>query len=95
MTATGWIENTGMGWKDAAHSTVGRDWGRAPTRVEGIPARLRVPRPAGQVRAWALDGRGARRAELPVRPAGPEGAWIELGPRWETLWYEVDLPGAR
>lgn len=78
-----------MGWKNAARSTVGRDWGRAPTRVEGIPARLRVPRPAAEVRAWALDGRGARRAELPVRPAGPEGAWIELGSGWETLWYEV------
>jgi hypothetical protein len=89
VTATGWIENTGMGWKNPARSSVGRDWGRAPTRVEGIPARLRVPRPAGQVRAWALDGRGARKSELPVVSAGEGRAWIELGPREQTLWYEV------
>jgi hypothetical protein len=91
VTATGFIENTGMGWKDAARSTVGRDWGRAPTRAEGIPARLRVPRPAGRVRAWALDGRGARKEELPVAPADAGRAWIELGPRRQTLWYEVVL----
>ena len=46
LVAAGIAENTNMGWKDAAHSTVGPDWGRPPSVVETIAATVRVPRGA-------------------------------------------------
>ncbi len=87
ITATGDIENTGMGWKDAAKTSVGRDWGKAPVLVEGPAAKIELPG-GGKFKAWALDERGQRRAEIPV--AMDRGiATLEIGPQWKTLWYEV------
>jgi hypothetical protein len=82
ITATGYVENPGMGWKNDEKSTVGRDWGRAPSLIEGIPVKIMLPRAS---RAWALDERGQRGAELPVR-----NGVINLGPQHRTLWYEVE-----
>ena len=82
ITATGYAENTGMGWKNSEHTTVGRDWGQAPSLVEGIPATITLP---GATKAWALDERGQRKAELPVRDS-----IVEIGPQQQTLWYEVE-----
>ncbi|MCX7885814.1 MAG: carbohydrate binding domain-containing protein [Verrucomicrobiae bacterium] len=81
LTATGYAENTDMGWKDPEKSTVGRNWGRAPSLVEGITATITLPR---ATRAWALDERGHRKTELPVRRG-----LIEIGPQYGTLWYEL------
>ncbi|MDR3688400.1 MAG: carbohydrate binding domain-containing protein [Fimbriimonas sp.] len=91
ITATGIVENTNMGWKNAAHTTVGRDWGKAPTLAEGIPARFVIPVPLDRVQAWALDERGQRRERLPVAAVSPKSATLAIGPRWHTLWYEVDI----
>lgn len=91
VTATGLVENTDMGWKNPEHTTVGRNWGVAPTLVEGIPARLVFSAPAAQVQAWALDERGQRREALPVAAEGADHAAISLGPQWRTLWYEVEV----
>ena len=89
ITATGYVENTNMGWKDAGHTSVGNDWGHAPTLVEGVPARFTLPFAANQVEVWALDERGQRRTTVPCQ-AGPAGhAVIAIGPEWKTLWYEV------
>src|SRR5262249_39460732 len=46
ITATGYVENTGMGWKSPAKESVGRNWGRAPSLVEGVAARITLPTPA-------------------------------------------------
>jgi hypothetical protein len=81
ITATGYAGNTDMGWKNAEKSTVGRDWGRAPSLAEGIPAKIALPRAA---QAWALDERGQRALELPLR-----NGLLEIGPQCRTLWYEV------
>jgi hypothetical protein len=89
VTATGLAQNTGMVWKNAEKSSVGRQWGKAPSLVEGIPARLIFAQPAARTAAWALDGRGQRAKELPVRADAQGQAVIELGPQWQTLWYEV------
>lgn len=91
VTASGLVENTNMGWKNPEHTTVGRDWGQAPTLVEGIPARLVLPAPAARVQAWALDERGQRREPVPVAAEGADHAALSLGPRWRTLWYEVQV----
>ncbi|MCX8157828.1 MAG: carbohydrate binding domain-containing protein [Verrucomicrobiae bacterium] len=89
VTATGLAQNTGMVWKNAEKSSVGRQWGRAPSLVEGIPARLTFAQPASRTAAWALDARGQRAKELPVRADAQGQAVIEIGPQWQTLWYEV------
>lgn len=82
ITATGVAENTGMQWTSAAKNSVGRNWGQAPSVVEGIPAKIKLP---GSVRAWALDERGQRKTELAV-----EQGQFEIGPKYRTLWYEVE-----
>ncbi len=73
VTATGYAENAGMKWKTAAKDSVGRNWGKAPSLVEGIPACIMLSVPAAEVRAWALDERGQRRTTLPVKAAGGRG----------------------
>ncbi|RYD82686.1 MAG: hypothetical protein EOP84_09050 [Verrucomicrobiaceae bacterium] len=83
ITTTGYAENTGMQWKNAEMTSVGKDWGKKPSLVEGVPATVKLPT-GGKLRAWALDERGQRRGEIPVN----EGA-LNVGPEHKTLWYEV------
>jgi len=90
VIATGYAENTGMRWLNEAHTTVGRQWGRAPSRVEGISAAIRLPAPADRVRAWALDERDQRTAEVAVRAAAGR-AEVHIGPQHRTLWYELAI----
>ncbi|HEX4086429.1 MAG TPA: carbohydrate binding domain-containing protein, partial [Chthoniobacteraceae bacterium] len=86
ITATGYEENTGMKWTGPAMESVGRDWGTAPSRVEGIAARITVP--WGGVKAFALDGRGQPGKQIPVTES--EGkTTVEIGPAYQTLWYEI------
>jgi hypothetical protein len=89
VIATGLAENTGMVWKNAEKSSVGRQWGKAPSLVEGIPAKITFAQPAGQLAAWALDARGQRSQPVPVTGDAQGRAVINLGPQWKTLWYEV------
>jgi hypothetical protein len=91
VTATGYVQNTGMIWKDSQRNSVGRNWGHAPALVEGIPATIMLPLAEGtKVRAWALDGRGQRGEEVPVKSAAGS-ATIVIGPEFKTLWYEIEL----
>lgn len=85
LTATGYAENTGMGWKNAEKSSVGRAWGQAPSRVEGVEAKLSVPS-GKRVDCWVLDERGQRREKLTSESGG-----VSIGPRWRTLWYEIEM----
>lgn len=85
LTATGYAENTGMGWKNAEKSSVGRAWGQAPSRVEGVEAKLTVSG-GKRVDGWALDERGQRREILTNESDGV----VSIGPRWRTLWYELE-----
>jgi hypothetical protein len=90
VTATGTAENTDMRWKSPAHDSVGRNWGRAPSLVEGIPARLSLPVEAEKVRCWALDERGQRGKAVTVRASGGKSV-VDIGPTYRTLWYEIEL----
>ena len=89
ITATGYVENTDMQWKNSEHSSVGRNWGNAPSLVEGIPARITLPLPAKEVEAWTLDERGQRKTKLAVDPDAGGHAVLVIGPQHKTLWYEV------
>ncbi|MCX7048932.1 MAG: carbohydrate binding domain-containing protein [Candidatus Sumerlaeota bacterium] len=93
ITATGYIENTNMGWKNAEKNSVGKDWGQAPTLVEGVPARVTLPVPAARAKAWTLDERGVRKTPLAVRPDERGNAVAAFGPEQKTLWYEVSANG--
>lgn len=97
LVATGFTENTGMGWKDKDKTTVGRDWGRAPVLVECIPARLRVAFPKGLplpvVRA--LDERGQPKGDVEVARSPDGAAEFHIGPAHRTLWYEIRPSVAR
>lgn len=86
LTATGAAENTDMVWKSPEKNSVGRQWGRAPSRIEGVAARIQVAG-ATVAECWALDERGQRRDELPRE----DGHTVVIGPDWRTLWYELAL----
>jgi hypothetical protein len=90
LTATGYAENTGMAWKNADKNSVGRNWGGAPSRVEGVTARLTWTTVPERMQAWALDERGQRGRALPIATE-PGRASIQIGPEWKTLWYEIEL----
>lgn len=89
ITATGTMENTAMRWKDAEKTSVGRDWGKAPSLVEGIAAKISLPSLAN-AKAWALDGLGQRKAEVPLEHANGR-TQIELSPAQQTLWWEIEV----
>ena len=92
ITATGYAQNTGMNWTSTAKNSVGSDWGKAPSLVEGISAKITLP--AQYSEAWALDERGQRKSPVKVTQSA-RGAVIEIGPQFKTLWYEVEIPGGR
>jgi hypothetical protein len=94
LIATGEVENSGMGWTDATHSSVGRDWGRAPTLIETVKGVITLPVAAARVTVFALDETGQRRNPVPVRAAGSQ-ARFAFGASGATLWYEVVIAPAR
>ena len=90
ITATGTSENTDMHWKDAEKSSLGSDWGRAPSLVEGIAAKIDLPMVPG-AKAWALDARGQRKTEVPLHQI--EGrTQLNLSSEHQTLWWEIATP---
>ena len=91
LTATGTAENTGMKWKDAEHTSVGSDWGTAPSVVEGINAKITLPAIRG-AKAWALDGTGQRMSEVPLTRNDHGRMQIELSSAQKTLWWEISVP---
>jgi hypothetical protein len=83
ITATADVANTDMKWTSPEKISVGRNWGRAPSLVEGVPATITIPG-AARLRAWALDERGQRAAEVQLK-----NGVLEIGPQHRTLWYEA------
>lgn len=89
ITATGMTENTGMRWKDAEKTSVGRDWGKAPSLVEGIAAKISLPE-LKNAKAWVLDELGRRKNEVPLEQTNGR-TQIELSPEHQTLWWEIEV----
>lgn len=84
LVAAGRVENTGMGWNEE-HTSVSDQWGTAPTRAEGIPARI-ILRDMDRFNVHALDSLGSPKAELKVITRGGEQT-IGIGAQYKTLWY--------
>lgn len=88
VTATGYVENTNMGWNEEKNS-VGTRWGEPPSLVEGIPAKITLPVPAERVKVYALDEKGFRKTEVPVEEDKGKATFM-IGPQYKTLWYEIE-----
>ncbi len=86
----GLCQNTGWVWKDASHTSLGRNWGTAPTLVEIVPVDVILPVPPEAVRAWTLNERGQRDHPVPIREQNGR-AWIRLGVDGCSLWYELEI----
>jgi hypothetical protein len=89
ITATGTTENTGMTWKNPEKSTVGKDWGKAPSLVEGIAAKISLPL-LKNAKAWTLDERGQRKTDVPIEQTNSR-TQVELSPAKQTLWWELEV----
>ena len=94
IVATGDFENTNQLWNDATRSSVGLNWGTAPTLIEVVPATITLPVAASRVSAWALDGSGQRSVALAVTVPSPGTAQLTLGASGTTVWYEVAIASA-
>jgi hypothetical protein len=87
LVAAGNVENSGMGW-NTNHTSVGTQWGSAPTVCEGIAAKVTLTTTARSTRVYALDGTGARGNKVPSASSAGK-VTFEIGPQYKTLWYEV------
>ncbi|MDQ8181997.1 carbohydrate binding domain-containing protein [Pelagicoccus sp. SDUM812005] len=91
LVATGLTENTGMLWTDSTKSSVGSNWGRAPSLTEAIPATITLPYPADRTTAWPLDQTGQRLDPIPLA-AKPDGtSSLAIGSTHNSLWYEIEV----
>ncbi len=81
LVAMGRAENTDMGWNEQ-RTSVGRKWGQAPIRAEGIP--LRVALPGAVKTCQALDGTGKETQAVPV-----DAGTVAVGPQQGTVWYLI------
>ena len=88
IVAAGDIENTNQVWKDSTHTSLGSNWGTAPTKIEVVMATITLPVAPSRVSAWALDERGQRGAMLTVSDFNGQ-ARLVLGSNGVTPWYEV------
>lgn len=87
LTATGRAENIDMGW-NLPRDSVGKEWGKGPTLVEGLSAGVQFLTDATQVKVYALSPIGERVAEVPCTLSNGT-LEFSIAPRWKTLWYEI------
>ncbi len=95
LVATGITENTDMGWKDEARSTVGQNWGKPPSLVEPIAATIQIPRGAAMPVLYPLDDHGQRGQGISPTAAGDAATQFQIGPAYATVWYEIDYAGGK
>ena len=91
VTATGNHENTDQKWNDEKKDSVGRNWGKAPSLVEPIPAKLSWKIGGPRPHVYRLNERGQRDIELPITQEGDSNIVnvVNIGPQGRTLWYEI------
>lgn len=90
IVCTGYTENTHMGWKDASLTSVGAQWGTAPTLIENITSQVVFEVPPNHLSLWSLDEKGNRLSRLPVT-SHEHGTSIHLGGINGSLWYEFQI----
>jgi hypothetical protein len=86
LVAAGRVENTGWKWNED-FTTLGGEWGKSPTRAEGIPAKLTF-RNMDKFNVHALDPSGNPGEEIDVnKRAGDQS--FNIGAQYKTLWYII------
>ena len=84
LIAAGRVENTGWKW-DEKFTTLGGDWGKAPTMAEGIPAKL-VFSDMDKFSVYVLDPAGKETTEVSTGKKGGDQI-LNIGSQYKTLWY--------
>jgi predicted DNA-binding protein YlxM (UPF0122 family) len=91
LAATGLIENKGMLIKKTSKKRIRlTNWGQGPVYVEGIPASIILPVLPSKTKCYALDYRGEKKKKVPVENDNGN-ARINIGPQYQTVWYEIDI----
>lgn len=91
LTATGLIENKGMVIEKTSDSKIKlTDWGTGPVYAEGISADIVLKANPSRVKCYALDSTGSRKEEIQVI-SSEKGSKIIIGPKYETVWYEIEI----
>jgi len=85
VSGLGRTVNSGAVWREDGRSLL--QWGTAPTRIEPLAGAVTLAG-RGALRAWALDGAGARTGAAAVRRDG-EALVLRLDPALRTAWYEL------
>ena len=92
LAATGDSGNSGRIVKPMGGNKITlTDRGAAPVLAEGIPATVTLPAEPRAIDCYALDPSGNRKGKVSVEKAEGGGAKIVLGPRYTTVWYEIDI----
>ncbi len=87
LTAASEVENTDMEW-NSSRTSVGRKWGRSPTICRGVAAGIALKTQRTDLKVYALDGKGGRKAEVESK-IGDGMIAFDADPSYETLWYEI------
>lgn len=98
LTASGLIMNTGAklvelpnGKQISMASAQGGSMGKAPVLCEGIPMDLILKGIAPEkVSSWSLDQNGVRNESIKPEKTD-DGTKLSFGPRYKTLWYEINV----
>jgi hypothetical protein len=93
LLTTARVTNTDMEWKDDARTSVGHNWGHAPTRIEPVVGRvtLRGIHDAQSISLWTLDAQGQRVGEARAFARDGDDWRVDLGDAPATLWYLVEV----
>jgi hypothetical protein len=87
LVAAGRVENTGWKW-NTDKTSLGTEWGIAPTVAEGIPASL-IFKDMDKFRVFTLDPAGNKGNEVPVAKKGGDQSF-GIGSQYKTLWYIIE-----
>jgi hypothetical protein len=89
LVTTARVANTGMQWRDSSRTSLGHQWGGAPSRIEPVHGTLLLEgmQPARHITIQALDGSGQPTGEpMEINPHG--AAWqVDLGGLQPSVWY--------
>jgi hypothetical protein len=87
LTAVDTVNNRGLDW-NAERTFAQNAWKSGPTIATVPSGTVTLTTAARSATVWALDGNGRRRRTLPSRLQNGSLSF-EIGPSWQTLWYEI------
>ncbi len=90
LLASSGAENTNMQW-NADRTSVSNQWGTGPTRVNLVPAKIRIrSNLADRLQVFALDGTGKRTGNVETQSRDNRLSF-EIGPDQGTIWFEISV----